>query len=64
MCLADFDSYMHCKDRVVMDYGNKEKWNRMSLMNIAGAGKFSADRSVEEYARNIWHIAKVAKESE
>ena len=63
MCLADFDSYMLCKDRVIRDYNDREKWNRMSLMNIAGAGKFSADRSIEEYAKRIWKLSKVTLES-
>ena len=40
-------------------YRDKEKWNRMSLMNIANAGIFSADRSIMEYARDIWGAAPV-----
>ena len=37
-------------------YGNLLKWQRMSLINIANAGRFSADRAVDEYAKNIWHL--------
>ncbi len=59
MCLADFESYRQIHARAVEDYQNKEKWNRMSLMNIASAGFFAADRSIEEYAKNIWGLEKV-----
>lgn len=63
MCLADFDSYMHCKDDVANAYLDRKRWNRMSLMNIASAGKFASDRSIEEYANNIWHISKIRSEN-
>ncbi len=62
MCLADFDSYMLCKDQVAKDYLDKSKWQRMSLMNIASAGKFASDRSIEDYAKNIWHLSKITSE--
>ena len=45
-------------------YADSEAWNRMSLINIASSGKFAADRSIEEYAKNIWHIEKIAKNPE
>ena len=60
MCLADFESYRTTHLRAVQDYANKEKWNRMSLMNIASAGYFSADRAIEEYAHNIWNLKKLS----
>ena len=59
MCLADFESYRMTHERAVRDYADKEKWNRMSLMNIAGAGFFGADRSINEYAENIWGIKRL-----
>ena len=59
MCLADFDSYMHTHDRVLEAYADKARWNRMSLLNTASAGKFAADRSIEDYAENIWHLKKI-----
>ena len=58
-CLADFDSYRETKLRVFRDYEDREKWNRMSLINIASAGIFTADRCIREYADNIWHITTV-----
>ncbi|AME09420.1 MULTISPECIES: glycogen/starch/alpha-glucan phosphorylase [Gemella] len=59
MCLADFDSYVEMQEKVSKIYQDKEKWGRMSLINTANAGIFSADRAVEEYAKNIWNIKKV-----
>lgn len=64
MCLADFDSYMLCHEKMLDTYKNREKWNKMSLMNIASAGKFAADRSIEEYAHNIWHLKKIQSEKQ
>ncbi len=59
MCLADFDSYYQTRESMIRAYQDKEKWNRMSLLNIAAAGHFAADRSIEEYADRIWHLRKV-----
>ena len=60
MCLADFESYFLTHKRMVDTYKNdKAEWNRMSLMNIAGAGFFAADRSIEEYAQRIWGLEKI-----
>ena len=60
MCFADFDSYMETHKKASLLYFNdKRKWNQMSLMNIASAGKFSSDRTIQEYANNIWGIKNV-----
>ena len=59
MCLADFESYVAAQEKVAETYQDKEKWGQMSLVNTANAGIFSADRSVEEYAKDIWNIKKV-----
>ena len=61
MCLADFESYRMTHARAVEDYGNKDKWNRMSLLNIAASGYFAADRSINEYAQNIWNIRRMTE---
>ena len=61
MCLADFESYRTTHERAIKDYADKEKWNRMSLLNIASAGYFAADRSINEYAEKIWHIERMVK---
>ncbi len=59
MCLADFESYRTTHARAIMDYQDKDKWNRMSLLNIAASGYFAADRSINEYAANIWNIKRL-----
>ena len=59
MCLADFDSYMETYWKMDKIYRNKKEFNRMSLINISEAGRFAADRSIKEYAENIWNISKV-----
>lgn len=59
MCLADFGSYMDAYYRMDDCYADKMQFNRMSLMNIATAGMFSADRAIEEYAENIWNLKKI-----
>ncbi len=59
MCLADFDSYYCVHERASHDFADTMKWNRMSLQNIAAAGIFAADRSIREYADNIWHIKPI-----
>lgn len=58
MVLADFDSYAAAQVRSSELYRDQNKWQKMSLANIAGAGIFSADRSVEDYARDIWGLTK------
>ena len=59
MLLADLRSYSEAQDRVDAAYRDAKKWNRMSLVNVARSGFFSSDRSVMEYARDIWHISPV-----
>ena len=56
MVLADFDSYRQAQKYSTACYDDKTKWAKMSLNNIAGAGIFSADRAVNEYASNIWGL--------
>lgn len=62
MCLADFESY--CQTLAAMSdlYRNdKKEWNKKSVCNIAAAGHFSADRSIREYAKDIWHLKQLDK---
>ena len=56
LLLADFASYCAASQRVTDTYRDRERWNRMSLHNIARSGIFSADRSVADYADTIWHV--------
>ncbi|MBQ8293581.1 MAG: glycogen/starch/alpha-glucan phosphorylase [Bacilli bacterium] len=59
MCLADFNSYMEAYWKMDKIYRDRERFNRMSLINISEAGRFAADRAISEYAENIWNITKV-----
>ena len=56
MALADYRSYEQAQQRIAQLYADRSRWDRMSLLNIAGAGYFSADRAIREYAENIWHL--------
>jgi starch phosphorylase len=59
MCLADFESYMAMHRRMDEMYKNRRQWNKSSLINIAQSGTFSADRSIREYAKKIWHLQAI-----
>ncbi len=59
MCMADFSDYVDVHSDAEKIYKDVISWNRKSLMNIAGAGFFAADRSVKEYAENIWNLKTV-----
>jgi starch phosphorylase len=59
MCLADFDSYYIKSEEIIKAYNDKKQWGKMSLVNIAKSGFFAADRSIKEYADNIWHLTSV-----
>ena len=56
MSLIDFESYIETKDRMIADYEDRAKWQRMMLVNIAKAGFFSSDRTINEYNWDIWHL--------
>lgn len=60
MLLADFASYIECQQRVSQSYNDPEKWTRMSIMNVANMGKFSTDRTIQQYADEIWGVKPVA----
>ena len=56
MTLLDLEEYIQVKDQMFADYEKKDKWKRMMLVNIAKAGFFSSDRTIEEYNRDIWKL--------
>ena len=56
MCFADFDSYYATYNRALDDYDHRNLWTKKAITNIAKAGYFASDRSIKEYAENIWHI--------
>ncbi len=57
--LADFEKYAKAQEEVAKAYSDKKGWARKALINIANSGKFSSDRTIEDYVRDIWHIKKV-----
>ena len=59
MVLADFDSYSKVHQKAEKLYADQQKWQQMALVNIAGAGRFAADRAIHEYAQNIWGATPV-----
>ncbi len=59
MLLGDLKSYIATQDRVSKLYQDERAWNRMALLNIARSGKFSSDRTIGQYAKEIWHIEPV-----
>jgi starch phosphorylase len=61
MLLADFDAYANCQAKAGDAYLDPDHWTRMSILNTARSGKFSSDRSIQEYSRMIWHMEKAAK---
>lgn len=54
MLLADYASYIDCQHRVSQTYLDVEKWTKMAIYNVAGMGKFSSDRTIKQYADDIW----------
>ena len=54
LTLADYKSYVAAQDEVSATYNNSAKWAQMAIHNIASSGKFSSDRTIAEYAREIW----------
>ena len=66
MTLLDLEDYIATKDKMFADYEDSQKWKKMMLVNIAKAGFFSSDRTIKEYADEIWHIkpCKVKKSKE
>ena len=57
--LKDFRSYADAQKRVEEAYRDQQKWSKMAMLNTACSGKFTSDRTIEEYVRDIWHLEKV-----
>jgi starch phosphorylase len=56
LALADFDSYAKCHAEVEKAYRDRDRWTRMSILNIARSGRFSSDRAINEYRERIWGV--------
>lgn len=59
MLLADFDSYVAIQEKIGHDFKNRILWGKKSLLNIARSGYFSIDRTVDDYAKDIWHMKPI-----
>jgi starch phosphorylase len=59
--LADFADYAKKQQEVAAAYGDKRGWARKVLLNIANSGKFSSDRTIEDYVRDIWHLKRITE---
>ena len=56
MNLADLKSYLEADERLRALYANPDEWARKAILNVAGSGKFSSDRTIAEYANEIWNV--------
>jgi glycogen phosphorylase len=59
MVMADFQFYAECQARVNDVYKDQDRWTRMSILNSARSGRFSSDRTIREYCREIWRVKNV-----
>ena len=60
--LKDFQMYAEAQRKVDKAYRDQEWWARAAMLNVACSGKFSSDRTIEEYVKDIWHLKKVKVE--
>jgi starch phosphorylase len=58
LLFADYESYVACQDHVSVTFLNQENWSKMSIYNAARMGKFSSDRAIQEYCKNIWNVSR------
>jgi starch phosphorylase len=56
LLLADYASYIECQDKVAALYQNQDEWVSKAILNVANMAKFSSDRAIGDYAKNIWHV--------
>jgi len=59
MLLADYQAYVDCQQRVSEAFRDQKNWTRMSILNSARVGRFSSDRSIREYCRDIWNARPI-----
>jgi glycogen phosphorylase len=58
LLFADYQAYVDCQDHISATFRDQEKWTRMSIYNAVRMGRFSSDRAIEEYCRNIWGVSR------
>jgi starch phosphorylase len=59
LLFADYQSYIDAQEKVSQTYRDRDRWTRMSILNVARMGKFSSDRAIREYCQEIWHVQPV-----
>jgi starch phosphorylase len=59
LLFADYQSYVDCQDQVSATFLDQDKWAKMSIYSAARMGRFSSDRAVQEYCRNIWDVTGI-----
>ena len=59
MLVADYQAYVECQQRISHAYSDQNDWTRMSILNSARVGRFSSDRSIREYCRDIWNVTPI-----
>jgi len=64
LTIADFRAYVDAQNRVGAAYRDQEGWTRMSIINTATSGKFSSDRTIADYNRDVWGLAAVKPHEE
>jgi starch phosphorylase len=57
--MADYRDYVETQEKIDLAYSDKSKWAEMAICNVAGSGKFSSDRTISQYAEEIWHLKPV-----
>jgi starch phosphorylase len=57
--MADYASYVECQGRVSETYADPAQWTKQSILNVANTGKFSSDRTIKQYADEIWGLKAV-----
>jgi len=56
---ADFRTYVEAQNKAAAAFQDKESWTRMSILNTAASGKFSTDRTMQDYNREIWNLSPI-----
>jgi starch phosphorylase len=59
LLLADYESYIAMQEEVGRVYQDQEDWSRRAILNVARMAKFSSDRTIGEYTKNIWHVESI-----
>jgi starch phosphorylase len=64
LCLADYADYIRAQEAVDAAYRDPVRWARMAILNTARVGKFSSDRTIREYAKEIWKLKAISVKAE